>query len=125
MGGIFVYIYLTYLLFLSIFAVNKRIMEEIIQKICEEFNISRDDFFNIKYVRFYVAIRSVTMIILKEKGFKTKSQADRFIREYRKDITKRFVEENYGLVVNTDDLSDAIAIAHFANKILKEENEKS
>ena len=71
MGGIFVYIYLTCLLFLSIFAINKRIMEEIIQKICEEFNISRDDFFNIKYVRFYVAIRSVTMIILKEKGFKT------------------------------------------------------
>lgn len=46
-------------------------MEEIIQKICEAFNITRDDFFGIKYVSFYVAIRSITMMILKEKGFKT------------------------------------------------------
>lgn len=90
MGGIFVYKYLTSLLFLPIFATNKLIMEEIIQKICEEFNISRDDFFNIKYVRFYVAVRSVTMIILKEKGFKTSTDISNLFG-YRYTNTAKYI----------------------------------
>lgn len=50
---------------------------------------------------------------------KTKSQIDKFIREYRKKKIMELVEEQTGIATDSDNISDAIAIGIFAWNILK------
>jgi Holliday junction resolvasome RuvABC endonuclease subunit len=50
--------------------------------------------------------------------FKTKSQILNGIRQYRKQVTMDWVEKNYGLKADNDNISDAVAIAHYASSKL-------
>lgn len=45
--------------------------------------------------------------------YKTKSQIQNGIRKYRKQKTMDWVEQKFGVTVETDNISDAIAISHF------------
>lgn len=44
---------------------------------------------------------------------RTASQQSKFIREYRKNVTKLLVKQFYDVEVSSDNESDAIALAHF------------
>lgn len=53
--------------------------------------------------------------------FKTKSQLENGIRQYRKKVTMDWVKDSYGLVVDSDNISDAIGIAYFGyGKLVKD-----
>ena len=49
-------------------------------------------------------------LLIKHPEIRTKSQQSKFMREYRKNRTKQWVKEKYVVVVDNDNISDAIAI---------------
>lgn len=54
-----------------------------------------------------------TALLSAHPELKTKSQENNFVRQYRKQVTMDWVEQNYGVVAANDNISDAIAIAAF------------
>ena len=63
-----------------------------------------------------------TALLMNHPEIKTRSQTASFIRNYRKNITKKFVFDNYGVDAANDNVSDAIAIASFGYDKLGREN---
>ena len=49
-------------------------------------------------------------LLIKHPEIKTKSQQSKFMREYRKNRTKQWVKDKYDVIVDNDNISDAIAI---------------
>ncbi len=52
--------------------------------------------------------------VLARPFLKTKSQIDKYVREYRKKVTMNLIEEKYGIKAETDDVSDAVGICWWA-----------
>lgn len=52
--------------------------------------------------------------VLARPFLKTKSQIDKYVREYRKKVTMDWAEAKYGIKAETDDVSDAVGISSWA-----------
>ena len=64
-------------------------------------------------------------LIAQHTELKTKSQIDKFVREYRKGKTMKWVEDKFGVSADTDDVSDAIGLGAFAyQKLIGEVHSK-
>lgn len=54
--------------------------------------------------------------LLERPFLKNKSQQDQAVRKHRKDVTIDWVKKKYGITSETDNISDAIAIAYFGSQ---------
>lgn len=58
--------------------------------------------------------------IMLHPEWKTKGQADKGVREYRKSLTQNIVKDHFDQLIESDNITDAIGLAIFARKILQQ-----
>lgn len=57
-------------------------------------------------------------LLIKHKELKTKSQQQTFIRSFRKNRTIEWCKKTFGIDVDNDNISDAVAIAYYCSQKL-------